>query len=135
SLVEREKKMPALLAQARVNLKNPPRIYTEIAIEQLPGIVSFFEHDVPMAFADVKDDALHAEFKKTNAAVIAALNEYLAWLKSDLLPRSNGDYRVGAETFQKKLAYDEMVDIPLDRLLEIGWKNLRENQAHFNQVA
>jgi hypothetical protein len=46
--------MPALLADARVNLKNPPRIYTEIAIEQLPGIVSFFEHDVPLAFADAR---------------------------------------------------------------------------------
>ncbi|MGB8260488.1 MAG: DUF885 domain-containing protein [Terracidiphilus sp.] len=135
SLVEREKKMPALLAQARVNLKNPPRIYTEIAIEQLPGIVSFFEHDVPMAFADTHDEALNAEFKKANTAVIVALNDYLAWLKSDLLPRSNGDYRIGADTFTKKLAYDEMVEIPLDRLLEIGWKNLRENQAHFNQVA
>ena len=39
SLIAREKQMPALLADARVNLKNPPRIYTEIAIEQLPGII------------------------------------------------------------------------------------------------
>ena len=37
SLVAREKQMPALLAEARENLKNPPRIFTEIAIEQLPG--------------------------------------------------------------------------------------------------
>ena len=37
SLVAREKQMPALLAAARVNLQNPPRIFTEIAIEQLPG--------------------------------------------------------------------------------------------------
>jgi len=39
SLVAREKQMPAVLAEARVNLKNPPRIFTEIAIEQLPGTV------------------------------------------------------------------------------------------------
>src|SRR5208337_4176842 len=135
SLVEREKKMPALLAQARVNLKNPPRIYTEIAIEQLPGIVSFFEHDVPLAFADAKDHALKAEFVVTNAAVIAALNNYLGWLKTDLLPKSNGDFRIGAETFAKKLQYDEMVDLPLDKLLEIGWADLHKNQAHFNQIA
>jgi len=37
SLIAREKLMPALFAEARVNLKNPPRIFTEIAIEQLPG--------------------------------------------------------------------------------------------------
>jgi len=135
SLIAREKQMPVLLDNARVNLKNPPHIYTEIAIEQLPGIVSFFEHDVPMAFADAKDPALKAEFAQSNAAVIAALNSYLGWLKTGLLPKSNGDYRIGAETFSKKLAYDEMVDIPLDKLLEIGWADMRKNQEHFRQVA
>ena len=133
SLIAREKQMPALLDNARVNLKNPPRIFTEIAIEQLPDIVSFFEHDVPLAFADAKDPALKAEFAKTNAAVIAALNSYLGWLKADLLARSNGDFRIGAETFTKKLEYDEMVDLPLDKLLEIGWADMRKNQEHFNR--
>ncbi len=135
SLIAREKQMPAVLAEARVNLKNPPRVFTEIAIEQLPDIITFFEHDVPLAFADAKDAALKAEFAQTNAAVIAALNSYLAWLKTDLLPQSNGDFRIGAETFSKKLLYDEMVDLPLDKLLEIGWADLRKNQAHFNEVA
>ena len=135
SLIAREKQMPVVLAEARVNLKNPPRVFTEIAIEQLPDIVTFFEHDVPLAFADAKDPALKAEFAQTNAAVIAALNRYLAWLKTDLLPQSNGDFRIGAETFSKKLLYDEMVGLPLDKLLEIGWADLRKNQAHFNEVA
>jgi uncharacterized protein (DUF885 family) len=135
SLVEREKQMPALLDAARVNLKNPPRVYTEIAIEQLPDIVSFFEKDVPLAFADAQDAALKTEFAQTNAAVIAGLNSYLGWLKTDLLARSNGDFRIGAEAFQKKLAYDEMVDLPLDKLLEIGWADLKKNQAHFNEIA
>jgi uncharacterized protein (DUF885 family) len=135
SLIAREKQMPVVLAEARVNLKNPPRVFTEIAIEQLPDIITFFGHDVPLAFADAKDAARKAEFAQTNAAVIAALNSYLAWLKTDLLPQSNGDFRIGAETFSKKLLYDEMVDFPLDKLLEIGWADLRKNQAHFNEVA
>ena len=117
SLIAREKQMPALLAAARANLQNPPRIFTEIAIEQLPDIVSFFQHDVPDAFADARDPAVKAEFAKSNAAVLAALNDYLQWLKTDLLARSNGDFRIGADAFQKKLEYDEMVDLPLDKLL------------------
>jgi uncharacterized protein (DUF885 family) len=135
SLIAREAQMPALLAAARVNLKNPPRIYTEIAIEQLPDIISFFQNDVPSAFTDAKDPALKAHFATTNAKVIAELQGYLAWLKTDMLPRSNGDFRIGADTFSKKLAYDEMVDTPLDKLLEIGWADLRKNQEHFKQVA
>jgi len=135
SLVAREKQMPALLDDARSNLKNPPRIFTEVAIEQVPGIVSFFEHDVPLAFADAKDPALKSEFTQSNAAVIASLNSYLNWLKSDLLAKSNGDFRIGAETFSKKLHHDEMVDVPLDKLLEVGWADLRKNQEHFKLVA
>jgi uncharacterized protein (DUF885 family) len=135
SLVARERRMPSLLAEARTNLKNPPHVYTEIAIEQLPGIIGFFQKDVPAAFTDAQDAALKEEFAHTNAQVIEALQSYLDWLKTDLLARSNGDFRIGADTFSKKLAYDEMVDLPLDKLLEIGWADLRRNQEHFKQVA
>jgi len=135
SLIAREKLMSQTLAEARKNLANPPKVYTEIAIEQLPGIVTFFEHDVPLAFADAKDAVLNDEFKKSNAAVIEALKGYEDWLKTDLLPRSKGEFRIGAETFSKKLAYDEMVDTPLDKLLEIGTADLKKNQTEFNRIA
>jgi uncharacterized protein (DUF885 family) len=135
SLIAREKLMPKSLANARENLKNPPKVYTDIAIEQLPGIISFFEHDVPLAFADAKDTALKAEFAKTNAVVIQSLKDYEMWLKTDVLPRSHGEFRIGAENFRKKLAYDEMVDTPLDKLLEIAYADLHKNQAEFNRIA
>ena len=135
SAVARERQIPALLAAARQNLKNPPHISTEIALEQLPGIISFFEKDVPAAFADATDPSVKSDFASSNAVVIAALRDYQSWLKSDVLPRSNGDFRIGAETFAKKLRYEEMVDMPLDRLLEIGIADLHKNQAEFERVA
>ena len=135
SVIAREKLVARLFQSARENLKNPPQIYTEIALEQLPGIVSFFQNDVPAAFKDVHDAPLLADFRKANQGVIDSLNAYQAFLKTDLLPRSNGDFRIGAETYRKKLLFDEMVDIPLDRLLEIGRENLRRNQEEFKRVA
>jgi uncharacterized protein (DUF885 family) len=135
SVIAREKRIPAVFNYARENLKNPPRIYTEIALEQLPGIISFFQKDVPAAFHDVTDTVLNEQFSKSNAAVIEALEKYQEWLKSDVLARSHGDFRIGAETFSKKLLYDEMVDTPLDRLLEIGWTNLHKDQAEFKRIA
>jgi uncharacterized protein (DUF885 family) len=135
SLIERERRMPKVLQDARANLKNPPRIYTEIAIEQMDGNIEFFKNDVPLAFKDVKDPKLLADFKASNGAVMAALKDYQTFLKSDLLPRSNGDFKLGAENFSKKLLYEEMVDIPLDHLLDIGYANLRENQQKFRETA
>jgi uncharacterized protein (DUF885 family) len=139
ALVEREKLMPQVLLEARKNLKNPPRVYTEVALEQIDGLVSFFHTDVPSAFlsgADAATDAAaKAAFAKSNAAVIDALKSYGEWMKSDLLARSNGDYKLGADTFAKKLRYDEMVDIPLDHLLEIAFADLHKNQAEFARIA
>jgi uncharacterized protein (DUF885 family) len=135
AVVEREKLIPQVLEEARKNLKNPPHIYTEIALEQIDGLVSFFQNDVPSAFSSVTDPDTKADFAKSNAAVIEALKSYGVWMKTDLLPRSNGDYRLGAETFRKKLAYDEMVDIPLDHLLQIAFNDLHKNQAEFARGA
>jgi uncharacterized protein (DUF885 family) len=135
AVVDRERQMPALLLEGRKNLKNPPRIFTEIALEQIDGNVGFFEHDVPAAFVDATDPLTKADFAKSNAAVIAALKDYGAWMKSDLLPRSNGDFKLGADTFAKKLLYDEMVDIPLDHLLDVAYADLHKNQAEFARVA
>jgi len=135
SAIARERLIPRMFQSARQNLKNPPQIYTSVALEQLPGILSFFEKDVPAAFTKVKDAALLAEFKQSNRGVLDALKSYQTFLKDDLLPRSKGDFRIGAETYRNKLLYDEMVDIPLDRLLAVGYEDLHRNQAELRRVA
>jgi uncharacterized protein (DUF885 family) len=135
SVIAREQQIPGNLRDAKVNLKNPPRVYTEVALEQLPGIISFFQKDVPEAFKSVTDAQLLTQFKTANDTVIAELEHYQNFLKQDLLPVSKGDYRLGAELFRKKLLYEDMVDMPLDRLLQIGYDDLHKNQAELKRVA
>ncbi|HXP07209.1 MAG TPA: DUF885 domain-containing protein [Acidobacteriaceae bacterium] len=135
SLIAREKQMPAALEAAHQNLKNPPHIYTEIALEQLPDIIAFFQSDVPKAFEQARDPELKHEFAQSNGAVITALKNYQSWLRNDVLSISHGDFRFGPDTFAKLLLYDEMVDTPLPRLLEIGYADLHQNQAEFNRIA
>ena len=101
----------------------------------MPGNISFFAHDVPKAFDKVTDKKLLAEFEQSNAAVIQAMKNYETWMKSELLPRAHGDFRLGAENYRKKLLYEETVDTPLDRLLAIGYEDLRRNQRSFREVA
>jgi uncharacterized protein (DUF885 family) len=135
SLTARLKLMPNVLAEARKNLDNPPRIYTEIAIEQIDGNRDFFAKDVPAAFSDVKDTAALTEFSTANAAVVAALDDYKAWLQNDLLPRSNGSFAYGADTYQKVLAADEMITTPLPDLLAIANEDLKRNRRAFAEAA
>jgi uncharacterized protein (DUF885 family) len=135
SVIAREQKMPANFAAAKANLKDVPQVYTQIALLQLPGIISFFQNDVPTAFKAVSDPKLLAAFKASNDKVIFELQRYQDFLKTDLLPISNGDFRLGAEVYRKKLLYEEMVDIPLERLLQIGYDDLHKNQAELKRVA
>jgi uncharacterized protein (DUF885 family) len=136
SIIEREKQFPRIIEAARQNLHNPPRVFTEVALQQLPDTITFFQHDVPKAFADVKDARLLDEFRQVNnGAAVQALINYEKFLRQELLPASNGDFRLGATNFSKKLLYDEMVDTPLDRLLEVGYADLRHNQQQLKKVA
>jgi uncharacterized protein (DUF885 family) len=135
SLIARERQVPGLLEHARRNLENPPRVYTEVALEQLPGDIEFFRHDVAQAFSAVRDSQLLAEFKAANDGVLQALAAYHGFVRDELLPASHGDFQLGAENYSKKLLYDEMVDLPLNRLLEIGYADLRLNQRRLREVA
>ena len=130
-LIARENRMPAVLAAARANLDNPPLISTQIAIDQMDGNIDFFKTVVPAGFAAVRDTALLAQFKTSNQAVVEALGEYKKWLQSDLLPRAKGDFAIGAGTYLKKLAADEMLQVPLDQLLVIAQADLKRNQDAF----
>ncbi|HTL29471.1 MAG TPA: DUF885 domain-containing protein [Tepidisphaeraceae bacterium] len=134
-LIAREKAMPAALEEAKKNLENPPRIYTEIALEQIDGNRDFFQTAVTAAFPEVTDKALLAEFKQANNAVVAAFGAYKTWLQDNLLKRSNGNFAFGEETYRRKLAADEMIDTPLEDLLKVAEADLRKNQAAFADTA
>ncbi len=135
SVIARERQIPEALMIGRRNLENPPRIYTEITLEQMPGVIAFFREDVSKAFPGVANAALQEEFQRSNAAVVSALEKYELFLRNDLLPRSQGDFRIGAENFRQKLLLKEMVDTPLDQLLKIGYADLRRNQERLQETA
>lgn len=149
SVIARERQIPAALTAAHENLSNPPKIYTEIAIEQMPGIIDFFRKDVPEAFgaapnvvatkpdrpSQIKDAALWSEFQHTNLLAIKALQNFQDFLQHDLLPKSQGDFRIGAANFREKVRDEEMVDLPLDQLLKIGYADLRRNQQRLLETA
>jgi uncharacterized protein (DUF885 family) len=134
-VIAREKAGKKLLASGRENLQKTPRIFTQIALEQLPGTISFFETAVPQAFIQVKDAKLQAEFAATNAATINELKSYQTYVKDHLLPSSVDEFAIGKDNYQKKLAYDEMVDEPLDSLLSKGYDELHRLQREFTETA
>ena len=124
-----------VFADARANLENPPKIYTEVALSQTRGLVAFLRDTVPVRLAAAKDKDTRATFERRRAEAIAEVESYVAWLEKDLLPRSNGDFRIGRDTYQKKLLFDEGFGDPVDSLLARGYRELAENHRRMVETA
>ena len=119
SVVARLKATPAMFAALRANVDNPPKEFTDLAVRMGEGSIGFYRdtvRDWAKGAAGTDADLLKA-FNAANAAVVKSLTETVAWMKEDLLPKSNGKYGLGTETFARQLLYEEMVDTPLDKLL------------------
>jgi uncharacterized protein (DUF885 family) len=135
SAVSRMKQVPAVFATGQAALKNPPRLWTEIAIQQAGGTRTLYAQTLPQAFAPVKDAALHEEFKQEQARCLAAIDGYIRFLREDLLPRSNGDFAIGEAVYRQKLQYEEGVTEDIDSLLAWGREELKRTQEQFKEVA
>ena len=121
----------------KANMDNPPKEFTDLAIRMAEGSVEFYRDTVPAWAREAAgtDANLLKEFTNADAAVIRSLEGAAVWLKSDLLPRSRGKYSLGAENFAKQLRFEELLDVPLDRLLAIAEAHLKHDQDAFHAVA
>ncbi len=125
------------LDAARRNLKAAltPKVFVDIALQQMPATIAFFNNDVPLAFAKLADSPDKRAFAKANAKLVAAIQEYADWLKNDLMPKATGDYAIGAAAYRRMLNDGDMVDIPLDQLEQVGVKELARLHDEFQKTA
>lgn len=135
SLIDRERRIPDILNSARTNVVNPPAVYTKVAIEEVQAEIDFLQHVLPQTVAGAQSLALKAEFAQVNQSTVAAYQQFLGYLQTGLTPQSQGNFALGLENFQKKLLYDEMVDIPVRDLLKMGNHEMRRLQSLFLQTA
>jgi uncharacterized protein (DUF885 family) len=133
SLRKRMEAIPGVIAQAKQNLKNPPRVHTETAIDQVQGAISL----VKDGLNEVLDKAPDAkkEIAPVQEKTIAALTDYKNWLQTDLLPRSNGDFRIGADKFRKKLRFALASDMSMEDLMKAARADLEQTQKAIYETA
>lgn len=130
--IARERAIPALLAQAKANITTVDAATKQISAEQAAGSVGFFAQTVPMAFAPVKDPALQAQLKTANAGAMNALAAYAKWIGT-LKP--SGTFAIGADAYQKKLQYEDALNVPVSEYLSYGQKALAKTRAQFIATA
>ena len=125
--------IPAVLEAAKTNLNNPPRIHTETAIIQNKGNISLLTTEIN-SFLD-KEPEMKASIEPLRDAAVKALESYGKWLEEDLLPRSEGDFRLGEEKFRKKLHYALESDLSKEDILKQAMKELAKTQSDMYETA
>jgi uncharacterized protein (DUF885 family) len=133
SLRQRMEKIPGVIAQAKANLQHPPRIHTETAIEQTQGAINLVRAEL----APLLDQA--PQMKKDLAPLqdktAAALEDYKKWLQNDLLPRSDGNFRLGEGKYRKKLHFALASDLPMEELMKRAKADLEQTQTAIYETA
>src|SRR5437868_5410382 len=136
SLIAIESQIPNILIAARTNLgETLPKPFVELAIQIAKGSADFLKKDLVTAVSGLKDEQLRGAFNEANRKAASALNDYAAWLEREKLPKASLDFALGDEKFKRFLAQSELVDLPPQKILEIGIAQLRAEQDAFAEAA
>jgi hypothetical protein len=121
------KSIPVAVEQIRKNLRTPlPKTFVKIGHTAFGGLVSFYQKDVPGIFSSVKDEQLQKDFKEANDGAIKAMQDIDAWFTTQEASATE-NFQLGAEKFSEMLKATEGVDVPLDKLGEVGRQDLQRN--------
>jgi uncharacterized protein (DUF885 family) len=136
SLVAIESQIPNILIAARTNLDEKlPKPFIELAIQIAKGSADFLKKDLVAAVSGLKDEQLRVAFQTANRKAANALNDYATWLEREKLPKATLDFALGEEKFARFLAQTELVDLPPQKVLEIGLTQLKAEQEAFAEAA
>jgi uncharacterized protein (DUF885 family) len=109
--------IPKVVAAAKASLKNPPKILTEIAIKRNLGAIAFFEKEI---YAIAGETPGSEPLATPCRAAVKALRTYQTFLEKELLPKSNGEWRLGKEKFAKKLELELDAGLSADAVVKIA---------------
>ena len=136
SLVAIESQIPNILIAARTNLDEKlPKPFVELAIQIARGSADFLRKDLVAAVSGVKDEQLRVAFQVANRKAANALSDYATWLEREKLPKATLDFALGEEKFGRFLAQTELVNLPPQKVLEIGMAQLKAEQEAFAEAA
>jgi uncharacterized protein (DUF885 family) len=133
SLLDRIKRIPAFLGQARRILKGSSELQTRFCAVLNPGNIQFFEQTLPPLAEKVP--ALREDVTRESAKVIAALREHQRWLEGEFLARSKGDWRLGKDLWTRKLRYALSSDLSPEEIIRRAEEKLRKDREEMLAVA
>ena len=133
NLRKRMEAIPTVIAQAQKNLQHPPRVYTETAIEQTQGAISLVREGLAPLLEQAPQ--MKKEVAPLQEKTARALEDYKKWLHDGLLPRSDGDFRIGPDKFRKKLRFALASELSMEEIMRRAQADLKQAQTAIYETA
>jgi uncharacterized protein (DUF885 family) len=105
NVARRLERFPAFLEQVRSVLvpARVPAAHADTAVAQNKGLLKIL--DLARSRRSALDAEGRAALDRALDIAARAINEQQIWLERELLPHAKGDYRIGRDLFDKKLAF------------------------------
>lgn len=105
-VADRLEQFPRLLCQIRATLepKRVPQIHAETAVKQNRGVLSILDNLVKPNLSELRENQ-RDRLERAMAVARTAVEEHQQWLESELLPNAGGDFRLGLQLYDQKLAF------------------------------
>lgn len=133
NLRQRMEAIPNVIKQAEANLKHPPRVHTETAIDQVQGAINLVRNGLDPLLNQAPQ--MKKDIAPIQEKTAKALEDYKKWLQTDLLKRSDGDFRIGAEKFRKKLRFALASDLSMEEVMQRAQAELAQTQTEIYETA
>ena len=133
NLRKRLEAIPRVIDQAKQNLQHPSRLRTAAAADQVRDSVALIRLGLGPLLDQVPNQK--QDLAALQATTATALERYMKWLGTDLLPRSDGDFRLGAEKFRKKLRFATGSDLSMEEILKRAKEDVPKTQALMYETA
>jgi uncharacterized protein (DUF885 family) len=136
---QRQSMIPGVLEAAEENLDEVPELWARQAIGAARGTARYFRENLERALeaqgsASAPEEARLA-LVRANVAAAEEMEAFADWLERDVLPRARGDFRLGADLFERKLRYEDHVELSAGELREINEREIERYHAWIAEVA
>jgi uncharacterized protein (DUF885 family) len=133
NLRQRMEGIPNVIKQAEANLQHSPKVHTETAIDQVQGAITLVRNGLDPLLNQAPQ--MKKDIAPIQEKTAKALEDYKKWLQTDLLKRSDGDFRIGAEKFRKKLRFALASDLSMEEVLQRAQAELAQKQKEIYETA
>jgi uncharacterized protein (DUF885 family) len=129
-IIERLKRIPALVQQAEANLQDAPEIWNRVAREENAGNLDLIDKELRHACPA----ELQSAYTEAAAPALKALAALDTWLEQSLA-KHPADWRLGKDLYAKKFRFTLETDVAPEELLAAAEADLKKTQADLAKLA